>query len=76
MTTEKQSVNTDDLQPAIVKEPSKRTPRSADAITAGALSLPLQERVDMVKVLQESITEEVRSVVEAANKAKEIAGVK
>lgn len=46
-----------------------RTPRTVDSITAGALSLPLFERVELCKKLKESITEEVRNKEESAKAA-------
>lgn len=50
-----------------------RTPKNADSITKGALALPLQERVDLVKTLEDSIQTEVAMLKEAAAKADAIA---
>ena len=50
-----------------------RTPKNADSITKGALALPLQERVDLVKALEDSIQTEVAMLKEAAAKADAIA---
>lgn len=56
-------------------EKKTRTPRSADAITAGALSLPLQERVDMISALQTSVDKEVADLQAQAATAAKIASV-
>lgn len=50
-------------------EKAKRTPRDSESITKGAISLPLQERVDLVKALQKSITDEVTSLKTQADTA-------
>ena len=50
-----------------------RTPKNAESITKGALALPLQERVDLVKQLQDSITAEVETIKAAAAQAEKIA---
>ncbi len=50
-----------------------RTPRTADSITKGALSLPLAERVALVKELQASIKTEVDNAKKAAEDAAAIA---
>lgn len=60
---------------AEVKFPVKRTPRSSDSITAGALKLPLADRVQLRNDLNESIKEEVAEKEADAQMAKEIAGV-
>ena len=49
-----------------------RTPKNADSITKGALALPLQERVDLVGKLEDSIQQEVDTLKEAASKAEKI----
>jgi len=50
-----------------------RTPKNAESITKGALALPLKERVDLRHVLDDSITEEVQTIKEAAAQAEKIA---
>jgi hypothetical protein len=50
-----------------------RTPRNNESIFKGALSLPLQERVDLKWQLDKSIAEEVETIKEAAKKAESIA---
>lgn len=57
------------------KEKKTRTPRTAESITAGALSLPLAERVELCKQLKESIQAEVEQAQKAAESAKQIAGL-
>lgn len=69
MTTENKDLGSDK------KEPIKRTPRSAEDITRGALSLPLQERVDLVKELKASIDKEVSDHQTSAAAAVKIASV-
>ena len=51
-----------------------RTPKNAESITKGALALPLQERVDLVETLQQSIQAEVDGLKAAAAQAEKIAG--
>lgn len=55
--------------------PAKRVPRDSESITKGALSLPLQERVDLVKELQASIATEVSELKASADRAASIASV-
>jgi hypothetical protein len=50
-----------------------RVPRSADSITAGALKLPLAERVALKKALDKSITDEVDDLKEQATIAEQTA---
>ena len=50
-----------------------RTPRTSDSITKGALSLPLKDKVALVKELQSSIDDEVKAAKEAAALAEQIA---
>ena len=50
-----------------------RTPKNAESITKGALALPLQERVDLVETLQQSIQAEVETIKAAAAHAEKIA---
>jgi hypothetical protein len=50
-----------------------RTPRSLDAITKGALSLPLADRVALVRELKQSIQTEVAAAKTAADQAQEAA---
>jgi hypothetical protein len=50
-----------------------RTPRSADSITAGALKLPLAERVQLKKELEASIANEVNELIQAAKLAEQTA---
>jgi len=54
-------------------EKKPRTPRNSDSITKGALSLPLQERVDLKKALEASISQEVETIKAAALQAEKIA---
>lgn len=56
----------------IKKEKKVRTPRNCETIMAGALSLPLQERVDIVKALKDSISKEVADKEQGAKLAKEL----
>lgn len=60
----------------IKKEPAPRVPRNAEAITAGALTLHLKDRVALKDALIASIADEVKAITEAAATAKEIAGIK
>lgn len=50
-----------------------RTPKNVESITKGALALPLQERVDLVTALNESIKSEVETIKAAAAHAEKIA---
>lgn len=50
-----------------------RTPRNTESVTKGALALPLQERVDLMKAIQDSITAEVETIKAAAAQAEKIA---
>jgi len=50
-----------------------RTPRNTESVTKGALALPLQERVDLVTALNESIKSEVETIKAAAAHAEKIA---
>ena len=54
-------------------EKKPRTPRNSDSITKGALSLQLQERVELKKQLEASIQAEVAYLQEKAEEAKNIA---
>lgn len=55
------------------KPKKTRTPKNAESITKGALALPLQERVDLVHKLKDSIQAEVETINEAAKQASTIA---
>lgn len=57
-----------------VKTRKPRTPRNTESVTKGALALPLQERVDLVESLQQSIQAEVDGLKAAAAQAEKIAG--
>ena len=50
-----------------------RVPRNKDSIMTAALSLPLQDRVELVNKLKESITAEVETIKAAAAQAEKIA---
>lgn len=50
-----------------------RTPKNAESITKGALSLSLAEKVELVKTLKLSISKEVDAINEAAKEASAIA---
>lgn len=54
------------------KEKQTRTPRNLESITAGAMSLSLEERVTLCKALKESITKEVEEKEQGAKQAKEL----
>ena len=56
-----------------VKTRKARTPRNTESVTKGALALPLQERVDLVTKLNESIKAEVETIKAAAVHAENIA---
>lgn len=57
-----------------IKAPRKeRTLRNAESIAKGALSLTLQERVNLTYALQESIKAEVETIKAAAAQAEKIA---
>ena len=49
-----------------------RTPRNVDSILAGAIKLPLAEKVELLKQLQKSITDEVTKLQDAAKAAAEL----
>ena len=51
-----------------------RTPRNADAILAGAVKLPLNERVKLLKALNNNINEEVAALQAAATEASKMVG--
>ena len=51
-----------------------KTPRNAESITKGALTLTLKERVALREKLNESITAEVETLKEAAKQAERDAG--
>jgi len=75
MTTE----NTNDLKPGPkpkdTTKPSARAtpiPQGYDRILSGALKLTLQDRVNLVKAVRESVTAEVAKTDEAAKAAKEM----
>ena len=55
------------------KPRAKRTVRSSEVVTKSALALPLQERVDLVTALNESIKSEVETIKAAAAYAEKIA---
>lgn len=55
------------------KPKKTRTPKNAESITKGALALPLQERVDLVHKLKDSIQAEVETITDAAKQAATIA---
>ena len=55
------------------KPRAKRTVRSSEVVTKSALALPLQERVDIVTKLNESIKAEVETIKAAAVHAEKIA---
>lgn len=46
-----------------------RTPRNADSILAGAIKLPLADRVALLKALQADIQKEVNDLQAAAEEA-------
>jgi hypothetical protein len=50
-----------------------RTPKNAESITKGALSLNLKERVELLELLKESIQAEVDGLKAMAKQAEEIA---
>lgn len=54
-------------------EKKTRTPRTAESIIKGALALPLEERVKLLKELKDSINAEVAEKEKAAAYAKQIA---
>ena len=56
-----------------IKTRKPRTPRNTESVTKGALALPLQERVDLVTALNESIKSEVETIKAAAAHAEKIA---
>ena len=56
-----------------LKTRKPRTPRNTESVTKGALALPLQERVDLMNALEDSIQKEVDMLKEAAAKAEAIA---
>lgn len=49
-----------------------RTPKNAEAILKGALSLPLAERVEIKNKLNDSIAKEVKDLQDAAAEAEEL----
>ena len=49
-----------------------RTPRNVDSILVGAIKLPLAEKVELLKQLQKSITDEVTKLQDAAKAAAEL----
>jgi hypothetical protein len=55
------------------KSPRTRTPRNADSVTKGALALDLAARVELKKVLEDSITDEVKELKAKADIAAHIA---
>lgn len=50
-----------------------KTPRNAESISKGALAMPLEDRVKLVKDLKESISTEVTDLEKKASLAKSIA---
>lgn len=65
----------DTIQSASGQKPEQkktRTPRTSESITNGALSLPLSERVALLKTLKESIDKEVKDLEAKATEAKNI----
>lgn len=52
----------------------QRTPKSPDSITAGALKLPLADRIELCKALQSSIATEVKALKDQAEQASKLAG--
>jgi len=48
-----------------VKEKKQRTPRTYESIKAGALGLPLDERIELAKALKESVNIELKEREEA-----------
>lgn len=50
-----------------------KTPRSLEAITKGALALPLSDRVKLKNLLAESVDQEVKDLKEKAANAEQIA---
>lgn len=52
-----------------------RTPRTLESITAGALALPLEDRISLTRALQDSIEKEVKDLNEAAQNAAKLASV-
>jgi len=57
----------------LTKVKKTRTPRNNESVVKGALALPLQERVDLKKQLEDSITAEVETIKAAAAQAEKIA---
>lgn len=57
--------------PAVaIKPKAKRSARSAESITTGALRLPLDQRIDLVLALKKSIEAEVESLATKAQEAR------
>ena len=50
-----------------------KTPRNAESITKGALSLSLKDRVELLGLLKDSINAEVEGLKSLAKQAEEIA---
>jgi hypothetical protein len=61
------------MNDVLVKTRKPKMPRQPEYIFKGAMKLPLQERVDLVKRLQESITSEVETAKAAAVQLEKIA---
>lgn len=51
----------------------KRTPRKYESIFSGALTLSLEDKVSLLKVIQQAIHDEVARVTEIAKQATDIA---
>ncbi len=49
-----------------------RTPRNSDAIAAGLFKLPLEEKVSILKALNDNINAQVKAMQDAANAAQEL----
>lgn len=49
-----------------------RLPRSADAITAGLFKLPLEQKVQVLKQLNEHINQQVKAMQDAADAASQL----
>jgi len=61
------------MSEVLTKVKKTRTPKNYDSIAKGAVSLSLGERVRLVKLLQDSITDEVETLNEVAKQATALA---